>query len=194
MNNAADIRQAIKYKRSALTKTEVTVASAALNKCFLKNFELEAGSKLGAYIAVGNEIKLRSIIEHAWQADVQVFLPVLCTENDRQLWFAPYHADTAFKENKFGIPEPDVRTDELILPDALDMVLMPLVAFDGQGHRIGMGGGYYDTSFESVKHCNHPKLIGCAYEFQKVAEITPNEWDVSCHVVVTDQSTYSPHK
>lgn len=194
MTNTADIRQTMKQRRSDLSDTDIQLASSNLTEQLLKHLQLQPKMKLGAYLAMGGEIELRSVIEQAWQADVAVYLPVLCTEKDRQLWFAPYFPDSEFSENRFEIAEPIVRTDELILPDALDLALVPLVAFDEAGHRIGMGGGFYDSSFESVRETQQPSLIGCAYEFQKVDQIDVQPWDVDLHAVATDENFYNISK
>lgn len=194
MTNTADIRQTMKQRRSELSGTDIQLASSNLTEQLLKHLQLQPKMKLGAYLAMSGEIELRSVIEQAWQLGVAVYLPILCTEKDRQLWFAPYYPDSEFSENRFGIAEPIVRTDELILPDALDLALVPLVAFDEAGHRIGMGGGFYDSSFQSVRETQQPSLIGCAYEFQKVDQIDVQPWDVDLHAVATDENFYNISK
>ena len=94
---------------------------------------------------------------------------------------------------RFGIPEPARIHDRRIKSIALDLVLLPLVAFDTAGHRLGMGGGYYDHSFEFIRrrvHWNKPRLVGLAYEFQRLPLIEPEPWDVSLDAVATEQGVY----
>ena len=81
---------------------------------------------------------------------------------------------------------------EMLAPDELDLVLAPLVVFDGNRNRIGMGGGFYDRSFAFRKNSEHtiPVLIGVAHEIQKVDRIVPEEWDVQLDMIVTDQAIY----
>jgi len=93
--------------------------------------------------------------------------------------------------NFYGIPEP--RPIELIDPRTLDLVLTPLVAFDGSGHRIGMGGGYYDRSFAFLRRRRYwrkPHLLGLAYELQKLPAIIPNDWDIPLDAVATEARIY----
>ena len=94
--------------------------------------------------------------------------------------------------NRFKLPEPDVTDAEMLEPESLDLVLVPLVVFDPQLNRIGMGGGYYDRSFEFRKQpgCNVPALIGVAHELQKVDQLVPEEWDVRLDMVITDAAIY----
>lgn len=190
MTKTQAIRHHIKQQRQALSAANQQSAARALAERFFENFQLTAGQKIGVYLAVGGEIALRSIIEQAWQLDAEVYLPVLCTEKDRQLYFAPYYPDSAFSENRFGIAEPIVLKDDLLLPDALDIALIPLLAFDEAKNRIGMGGGFYDASFASLRDLEQPKRIGCAYEFQKVDHIEAQPWDVPMHHVLTDLQAY----
>ena len=81
----------------------------------------------------------------------------------------------------------------MLHPDQLDLVLAPLVVFDENRNRIGMGGGFYDRSFAMRKavEVTEPVLIGVAHELQKVDEIIPQEWDVRLDMVVTDQAIYA---
>ena len=95
--------------------------------------------------------------------------------------------------NRYRLPEPDVSDDEMLVPEELDLVLAPLVVFDAQRNRIGMGGGYYDRSFAFRKDPANmkPTLIGVAHELQKVDQLIPESWDVQLDMVVTDHAIYT---
>ena len=95
--------------------------------------------------------------------------------------------------NKFKLPEPDVSDDEMLQPRGLDLVLAPLVVFDADCNRIGMGGGFYDRSFAFRKRPDRhsPVLIGVAHEVQKVDRLVPQDWDVQLDKIVTDQAVYT---
>ena len=76
---------------------------------------------------------------------------------------------------------------------SLDLVLVPLVGFDDQGTRLGMGGGFYDRSFATRlfrRYWRKPRLIGVAYELQRVAHLDRQPWDVALDGVVTEQRLY----
>jgi 5-formyltetrahydrofolate cyclo-ligase len=98
------------------------------------------------------------------------------------------------QENRFGIPEPCVPARALVRAQLLDLILVPLVAFDASGNRLGMGGGYYDRSLAFVaqrQHWRKPHVVGLAYEFQRVARMPANAWDVPLAAVVTNRSWYN---
>ncbi len=79
----------------------------------------------------------------------------------------------------------------------LDLILMPLVGFDLQGNRLGMGGGFYDRSLAFLRYrlyWKRPRLLGLAYDFQQVDILTADPWDIPMQAVVTDQAVYLPIK
>ncbi|MEN1941611.1 5-formyltetrahydrofolate cyclo-ligase [Luteimonas sp. MJ246] len=145
-------------------------------------------STVAGYWAADGEIAL-----HVWQlrlpADCTYCLPVL--HDDGRLRFAPWRPGDPVEPNRHGIPEPAVAPGALLDPSALDLVVVPLAAFDLRCHRLGMGGGWYDRSF-AFRHRQPapPRLVGAAFAFQQVAGDLPNEdWDVQLDAVCTDQST-----
>ncbi len=91
--------------------------------------------------------------------------------------------------NQYGITEPDPDSTQLVCRGRLDLVLVPLVAFDGNGNRLGMGAGYYDRTFHFLRHRRHwlkPRLVGLAFDMQRVADLQPAAWDVPLNAVVTE--------
>lgn len=132
------------------------------------------------------EVDLSALFPRLWQSGKHLYLPVIAGP---RLWFAPMHHDTRLADNRFGIPEPLVRRREQCPLLALDIVLMPLVAFDGQGNRLGMGGGYYDRTFAWRTHRTHlrgPLLVGAAFAFQRRQQIEARPWDVALDAAITD--------
>ena len=106
----------------------------------------------------------------------------------------PYTETTPMAVNYFGIPEPDISPRKRCPPRALDVVLMPLVAFDESGNRLGMGGGFYDQTFSyksRAANVSKPLLIGVAYEFQRVDLLPTNWWDIGLDGIVTENG-YRP--
>ena len=113
------------------------------------------------------------------------FAPVV--EKDRRLCFRELTPESSLFRDKFGIYTPLDGAE--IEPRELDVVLAPLVAFDANNHRIGMGGGYFDQTFAFLKWRNlyfHPRLIGLSFACQQVEKIAPNPWDIRLFYVVTE--------
>jgi 5-formyltetrahydrofolate cyclo-ligase len=122
------------------------------------------------------------------------YLPVITPR--QSLWFAPYAEGDPLALNRFGIPEPARPGLSLVGARALDLILTPLVAFDDQGHRLGMGGGFYDRtlSFLRQRHAWHkPRLLGVAHELQRISALTAEPWDVPLDGVATDMQLYLFH-
>lgn len=143
---------------------------------------------VAGYWATDGEIAL-----HAWQlhlpAAVTYCLPVL--HAGMQLRFAPWRPGAPLTSNRFGIPEPEVPEDRLLAPESMDLVVVPLVAFDSGCHRLGMGGGWYDRSFAFRRErAAPPWLVGAAFAAQQVDPLRPETWDVPLDAVCTERATH----
>ena len=93
----------------------------------------------------------------------------------------------AWRTGPFGIPEPVPDSSEEIPPEALDLVICPGTAFDRQGNRLGMGGGYYDRF---LPRCRHAVIIMAAFEGQRVEKVPADSLDVPVAIVVTEDNIY----
>jgi 5-formyltetrahydrofolate cyclo-ligase len=103
--------------------------------------------------------------------------------------FRELTAESKLVFNEYGLCEP--QDGEIIAPRTLDLVITPVVAFDDDCNRLGMGGGYFDRTFSFLKHRQflfHPKLIGLAFSCQRVEKIAPNPWDIRVFRVI-DETT-----
>ena len=188
--NSAVIRDKIKAQRNTLSPACVIDASIDISRRLWSLPVLARANRIACYFPVGREVDCRFFISTAWERRRNVLLPVLFGP---ELKFSNYNTDTEFLRNLHDIPEPNENKSRHRKPREIDVVLMPLVAFDDIGNRIGMGGGYYDRSFRFMrfrKTWRHPILIGLAYEFQKVPEIKAHSWDIPLQYVVTEKNIY----
>lgn len=186
MSDRQSIRRAMRDKRSALSASERQAAAEAAARRISRLRLFQRAERIGAYLAVNGEIDLDPVIRMAWDRGKRVALPVL---RGQHLEFLEYLPDTPMVPNRFGIPEPDPAHAKPLPARFLNLVLAPLVAFDLQGGRLGMGGGYYDRSFAFLRRRRHwlrPAFIGMAHEFQHVKHLPSEPWDVPLHGVVTD--------
>jgi len=148
---------------------------------------------VACYLAQNGELELRSVIRKLWHQRKSVWLPAIDENKERLLQFCEYTPSTKLVNNRFGIPQPDTNQNISIEPKHLDVVLVPLVAFDKDLNRLGMGGGYYDTTFRFIKQDKfaETKLLGMAYDFQEVEQVPVEKWDMPLDdiiVVPTDSS------
>lgn len=140
---------------------------------------------IACYLHYKDEFDSLPMLQAIWQAGKKCYLPVLTEQ--KSLRFVRYHSGDTLQANQFSILEPTDKTDEISCQD-LDMVIMPLVAFDMHGHRLGAGGGYYDRTFASLdRNANkHPLLIGLAYTAQQADLLPADEWDIGLDGIVTE--------
>lgn len=140
---------------------------------------------VAGYWAMDGEIAL-----HVWQLklprDCVYCLPVL---HEDRLRFAPWRPGDALVSNRFGIPEPDVAPSSHLDAQAMTLVVLPLVGFDARGHRLGMGGGWYDRSFAFRRQQPAPPwLVGAAFDTQRLDALDAAAWDVALDMVCTEST------
>ncbi len=192
--NRNQLRQAIRGQRQALSYRERQKRSSALCAQLFRQPLFRRARNIALYLPADGEIDTATIIGHCWTNAKKVYLPVLRPFLDNSLWFARYTADMQLVSNRYGIAEPQSVHRQRVKPLALDLVLMPLVGFDLQGNRLGMGGGYYDRSFAFLlrrSSWKKPCLVGLAYDFQQLKKLPAQAWDVPLTAVATDTDWHS---
>lgn len=144
-------------------------------------------TNIAFYIANDGELSPVLALKQAIMRKKRCYLPCLTARNS--MIFRRYTPNTRMTPNKYNIPEPQPRS-ERISPLQLDVVLLPLVAFDRKGNRLGMGGGFYDRTFEFKRrfHARKPVLVGLAHSIQEVDSLPTNEWDVPLDYVITEKN------
>jgi len=147
--------------------------------------------RLALYYAVSNEVDLTTLCQYGWALNKTLFLPVLSPLRKNQLCWIEYRAQTHLHRNKYNIPEPVHESALKTKLTSLDIILMPLVGFDSEGNRLGMGGGYYDRSLSESLHPGNtwqrPVRVGVAYSWQQVERIPNEKWDIPLDAVVTER-------
>jgi 5-formyltetrahydrofolate cyclo-ligase len=170
--------------RRALDDAERNTASQRVTSRFLRSSYFYSARDIACYFSMWDEVETGAIVARAWQASKRVWCPVVADQ--RRLRFVAVTRETRLVSSAFGLLEPDA--GPVIDPLDLDVVVIPLVAFDTHRHRIGMGGGYYDCTFARLNRCSawrRPKLVGLAFECQKVRKIKANPWDIELDAVIT---------
>jgi len=186
-------RNELRRRRRALALRERrALAVAAASRAATLPAFIRA-KRIAFYLASDGELDPQPLIRHAAVMHKCLYLPVLHPLGHKRLWFARWQPGEPLRRNLYGIPEPLWEQGGLIDPRALDLVFMPLVAFDARCNRMGMGAGYYDRTFAWKLHRRFwkgPKLIGYAYSLQKLPGIEARPWDVPMNMVVTENEIY----
>ncbi|MBL8299525.1 MAG: 5-formyltetrahydrofolate cyclo-ligase [Rhodanobacteraceae bacterium] len=182
------MRQRLREQRAALPAAQRISAAQGLLHQLRQLPELTVDERIGGYFASNGELSLHLVVAHCWRENKLFHLPVAAAA--RRLHFARYTATSLVQPNRFGIPEPQVAADALVMPETLELVLVPLLGFDRRGHRLGYGGGYYDTSFAFLQELQRPAtplLVGVGYSFQEVDTLAPESWDVKLDLIATER-------
>ena len=187
------LRRELRAQRNLLSTTQQKIAAQRMSKHVAALRQFRVSRRVALYLPNDGEIDPVPLILRLWQAGKTCYLPILSRLRHDRLWFAPYYPDTPLVYNRLGILEPAVSPQQRTRAQDLDLILMPLVAFDRAGNRLGMGGGFYDKSLaflRSRRLWRKPRLIGLAHDFQRIKKIETNAWDVPIQAVATDQKIY----
>lgn len=184
MNAASRASERRRYRsaRNALTRSEQLQHAGAVARRFVASRVMLSFKRFAVYAPSDGELDPSPIADRLLAANKTVTLPVV--ERSRELTFYQYDTDTRIVRNRFDIPEPDTAVATRVSAAILDVVLVPLVAFDDAGIRLGRGGGYYDATFGGRRHA---LLIGLAHELQHHAGIVHEHWDVPLDAVITER-------
>ena len=183
----ASLRRQLRQRRRELPAAARIAAAEALAARILALPFLPGEGYVAGYWAMDGEIGL-----HSWQLRlpkaVVYCLPVLA--DDRTLRFAPWRPGDALVTNRYGIPEPDMDPRSGLAATDMAMIVVPLVGFDAAGHRLGMGGGWYDrTLAPRLQRPAPPWLVGVGFEVQRVDALDAQAWDVPLDAVCTERDT-----
>lgn len=183
------IRKQIRQARQQLSSVQQQQAAHALCQQFLNLPELLNSQHIAVYLHNDGEIATAELINSLWQLGKSVYLPVLHPFTSGYLLFQHYQPNTLLASNKYGIAEPILSCQDIKVVAELDLILTPLVAFDAQGQRMGMGGGFYDRTFADQPLAQR-RMIGLAHDCQQVACIPTEAWDVPLPMVLTPSAVF----
>ena len=174
--NKQELRKAIRTRKRAMTEEEIERRSRSLCQKFLESDAYRACRTLYGYLPYNQEVRTVPILAQALADGKQVAVPKVYGDDMKFIVLADL---TQVSRGYAGIPEPIA--DEPVAEDETALVLMPGLAFDPQGHRIGYGGGFYDKFLS--REPNHPTLALC-YEFQMVEHLETEEFDIPVDTVL----------
>ena len=174
------LRNRMRAVREALPDSACDARSSEITKRLVSLAELERASTVLAFASIRNEVRMQPSMQAAWAAGKRVALPRMVGD---ELQLCLVDSETVLVEGAFSVPEPP-QTAAQVQPDEVDFALVPALAVDPRGYRIGYGGGYYDKLI--------PRLVDActcavAYDFQLISEVPELSFDVAVDLVVTDE-------
>lgn len=172
----AELRRSIRARKRAMTEEEIEARSARLGQLFAQSEAYKAAKTIYGYLPYNQEVRTVPMLEQALRDGKKVAVPKVYGEEMKFLYLDDL---TKVAKGYAGIPEPIA--DEPVADDKTALVLMPGLAFDPEGHRIGYGGGYYDKFLAAEP--NHPTLALC-YEFQMLPKLDTEEHDIPVDTVL----------
>jgi 5-formyltetrahydrofolate cyclo-ligase len=188
------IRKRILQTRKSLLASEVERLSREISWLFLEKFESKRKAlprlRIGMYRAFQSELDLSFLEVPLSSFGFDLFYPRVARQDSSRLEFvqiSPMADPTlSWKISPYGFHEPHPELP-MILPENLDMIFVPGVAFGPSGERVGRGAGHYDRFLAQVPNALR---IGLAYDFQVVQELIQNPWDQPVHWLLTEKREY----
>lgn len=179
----ARLRVEMAGRRRAVTRETAKAAAALVAARVASLPAFVAARRVALYAALPDELPTRPLFDAILGAGKAAYLPRMV---GRGMEFAPVRSWEELRLGRYGVlvPPPDAPAVE-----ALDLALIPGVAFDRRGHRLGRGGGYYDRAFAG-EDPSRPVLVGVAYDFQVVAEVPVASWDRNVDAIVSELAIY----
>jgi 5-formyltetrahydrofolate cyclo-ligase len=193
MSTRPDLRRRLRAQRRALSPEARRRAADRLLRIAVGTAAFRNAERIGFYFPNDGEPDVLPLLWRAMTMNKRCYLPALDTLGSNRLWFTSYRPDDRLVCNRFGIPEPQRGPRARVRAARLDVALVPLVAFDRRGNRLGMGGGFYDRTFAFLRrrrHWRRPLCIGVAYEFQRLGRIEPAAWDAPLDGCLTEERLY----
>ncbi|MCK3824763.1 5-formyltetrahydrofolate cyclo-ligase [Pseudomonas sp. W2Aug9] len=187
------LRRMLRKARRALTPSEQRQAALGLYRQLAQHPLFRRAKHISLYLPTDGEIDPRLLLRAAQRRGKATYLPVLSAWPRTKMVFQRVRPGDKLSPNRFGILEPRVNVHQQRKVWALDLVLLPLVGFDSEGGRLGMGGGFYDRSLAYLarrKSWRKPTLLGLAHECQQVDRLAQASWDVPLGGTVTDKHWY----
>lgn len=170
MMDKTALREQMRQKKRAMTTQQIEEKSRLLGQMLLDTEEYRKAKTLYGYLPYNQEVRTVPILEQALRDGKRIAVPKVYGNEMRFVYITDF---SRVEKSGFGIPEPI--DDAPVARDKTALVLMPGLAFDAQGHRIGYGGGFYDRFL--AKEPGHPTVALC-YDFQMLPKLETEEFDV----------------
>jgi 5-formyltetrahydrofolate cyclo-ligase len=180
------LREDMLAKRRALTADAIASVSGRLATVFLQQIPFAKYKVAAGYKAIHGEVDVAMLLARLEARNMEIALPAV-VKMDGPLVFRRWKPGDALVQGEYGVEVPPQEAP-VVVPD---LVIVPLLAFDGRGHRLGYGKGYYDRTLADLRFAN-PKLlaVGVAYKMQAVRSVPAEKSDEPLDAVVTEDGAF----
>ncbi|MEL7630851.1 5-formyltetrahydrofolate cyclo-ligase [Pectobacterium aroidearum] len=180
------IRQAVRQHRRLLTPEQQALFAQQACERVMAHPKIIRAESVAVFLSFDGELDTSPLIQQLWQQGKRVYLSVLHPFRAGHLLFLRYASDTELVRNRLKIMEPCLDVRQVLPLPQLDILLTPLVAFDHQGQRLGMGGGFYDRTLQYRNQMSRgPYPIGLAHDCQQVDALPVESWDIPLPEIIT---------
>lgn len=180
----ADLRRKLRARRRHIPESARTAYDQMIRQYVLQLIEARGFNSVAAFWPFDGEPDISPLCKNLIASGKKIAIPIVSGNDDHAMSFHLWQTDTVLKHNRYGICEPQDPA-QISLAD-FDMLLMPLVAYDCHGNRIGMGSGYYDRHLQKLRDSRSPLRLGVAYSMQEINHIDKNDWDIPLHAIVNE--------
>ena len=189
MTYKTSLRKEKIQERNSISKKERDLAEKNTAAHFMNTYRELDFEKISIYFPIKNEVSTEIITSFIRESGKKCFLPLIDKDlNNKEMKFSEFTSEASLVKNKFNIPES--LNSSLVIASELELVIMPLVAFDNKGYRLGMGQGYYDFTFKNFQLNKKQVFLGLAYDFQKTGSCHPEEHDLKMDAVICPSGIY----
>ena len=183
------LRSRLREKRSGISDTLRSSLDRAICRHIQKLVKDISARSIACYWPFNGEPDLIPLCRKLLKEGCEIALAVISRTEPGAMRFCSWQAEAKLHKNRYGIFEPP--GGHSLALNHFDMLIMPLVAYDRAGNRLGMGAGYYDRHLEEFKHDPSPLRVGAAYSLQEIDLIDTNDWDIPLHGVVTERGWFT---
>lgn len=173
--------------RKNLNTLEVQGKSHEATQRFIVLPEYKNAKTIFTYLAFKNEIDTNPLIQNAWQQKKNIVVPI-CQKKTKNMLLSRLDSFSELQPGTWDIPEPKMEYIRPVAPEQIDLVIIPGIAFDFNGNRLGYGGGYYDRFLPILpKHCCKVVL---AYDFQIIHSVPIDKHDIPVDIIISENNIY----
>jgi 5-formyltetrahydrofolate cyclo-ligase len=185
--NKEEIRRKILKKRLSLSSEDIRDKSRKVFLNLAETVEYTNSQNIMFYVATRSEVQTEEMIKMSIKMGKNVFVPIILSECINLAPSKIFDFNTELEKGKKGILEPKKEYYRLFPPEDIDLIIIPGVAFDLYGNRIGRGFGYYDNFLRKIR--SSAKIVALAFEMQILKKIPNDKNDIPVHKIITEKRT-----